>query len=630
VTEDPARRLAVSVGIVGLALLLASLALLILDWKAIDSPVTAQSVFIGAPIIGALGVLIAARRPKNPIGWLLLAIATSGALYLTAGLVAMRGLLNGTSPRSWVEWPAWVFNNGGFLAATLILFLILFFPDGRLLSPRWRVTGWLVFAAATLTLVSGMIALPAIQLSPRLPMVPSPLAVPSLDGLTNGDGTVQSALFFIIFVVLVVAVVARYRRSRGVERQQMRWFAFVAAAALGIFILTFFPPVSNAGTEVDKLTLDFGLAVVLPMTIGLAVMKNGLYDLDVVISRTLVYGSLAVFVTAVYVGIAVGLGTLVGSGGKPNLALSIVATAIVALGFQPVRERVQKIANRLVFGKRATPYEVLSQFSSRVAETYAGEEVLSRMARVLQEGTGAEAATVWLRGGDELRPAATEPNGAPGYEPQAMQNGSLPEIPGSTRTVAVRHQNEILGALSIVKRRGESLTPLEQKLLDDLAHQAGLVLRNVGLTADLQARLEELRLSRQRLVSAQDEERRRLERNLHDGAQQHLVALTVKLGLAEMLLTRDAEKAKAILVQLKATPTRPSTPCATWPGASTRRCSPTRGSPPPWRPRPARPPSRSASRRRASAATRRTSKRRCTSAAWRRSRTCRSTRQRRR
>ncbi len=117
--------------------------------------------------------------------------------------------------------------------------------------------------------------------------------------------------------------------------------------------------------------------------------------------------------------------------------------------------------------------------------------------------------------------------------------------------VVVRHQDEVLGALSIVKRRGEALTPLEEKLLSDLAHQAGLVLKNVGLTGDLQARLEELRQSRQRLVSAQDEERRRLERNLHDGAQQHLVALKVKLGLAEMLLTRDIEKAKATLTQLK-------------------------------------------------------------------------------
>jgi signal transduction histidine kinase len=115
----------------------------------------------------------------------------------------------------------------------------------------------------------------------------------------------------------------------------------------------------------------------------------------------------------------------------------------------------------------------------------------------------------------------------------------------------VRHQGEVLGALTVTKRRGESLTPIEIKLMDDLAHQAGLVLKNVGLTADLQARLVDLRASRQRLVAAQDDERRKLERNLHDGAQQYLVAIKVKLGLAGMLLTKDPDKAKATLTQLK-------------------------------------------------------------------------------
>jgi signal transduction histidine kinase len=241
----------------------------------------------------------------------------------------------------------------------------------------------------------------------------------------------------------------------------------------------------------------------------------------------------------------------VGSGGKPNLALSILATAIVAIGFQPVRERVQKVANRLVYGKRATPYEVLSEFSGRVAETYAADEVLPRMSRVLQEGTGAESATVWLRGLGELRPASTYPDSMAIPSSLPMSDGALPALGDVTRSVEVRHQGELLGALSVTKRRGESLTPIEEKLVDDLAHQAGLVLKNVGLSADLQARLDELRASRQRLVQAQDLERRRLERNLHDGAQQHLVALKVKLGLAEMLLDRDPAKAMATLEQLK-------------------------------------------------------------------------------
>ena len=132
-----------------------------------------------------------------------------------------------------------------------------------------------------------------------------------------------------------------------------------------------------------------------------------------------------------------------------------------------------------------------------------------------------------------------------------MVGDDLPNLPGE-EAVPVRHQGELLGALTVTKRTGESLTPIEQKLLDDLAHQAGLVLKNVGLTAELLARLEDLRASRQRLVAAQDEERRRLERNLHDGAQQNLVAIKVKLGLAEALAERDPAKARELVGQLKA------------------------------------------------------------------------------
>src|SRR5205807_5139760 len=140
------------------------------------------------------------------------------------------------------------------------------------------------------------------------------------------------------------------------------------------------------------------------------------------------YGSLAAFITAVYVGIVVGVGTLVGAGGKPNLVLSIVATAIVAVAFQPVRERLQKVANRLVYGKRATPYEVLSEFSERVAETYAADEALPRMARVLAEGTGAERAEVWLRSGGTIRPAAAWPVDTNGRTLLRVSGQLLPQI----------------------------------------------------------------------------------------------------------------------------------------------------------------------------------------------------------
>jgi signal transduction histidine kinase len=553
--ERRAVRLAWGVGLCSLGLVAATLVLMALDWKAVDAQTGVPFVpyLAQAPIVAILGLLIAVRRPRNSIGWLLLAVAAAEAICCFAAIVALGGLLAGASPRGWVVWAAVVFGITVELGPILLAFVILLFPNGRLLpGPRWRWATRVVVALITVAIASSLVAVAPIQMSTRLPSVANPLAVPALDGLTNGSPLTGIDLALML-VLLVASVVVRFRRSRDVERSQLRWFAYAAGAAIGLLILAFlgglFP--SSTADNVAWLAGILGLVVLVPAAIGLAIMRHGLYDIDVFVSRTIVYGSLAVFITAVYVGIAVGIGTLVGSGGKPNLGLSILATAIVAVGFQPVRERVQRGANRLVYGKRATPYEVLSQFSERVAESYASDEVLPRMAQVLAAGTAADLAEVWLRGGDELHRAAVFP--LQQSVPAAVHLNGATElsIPAADRAVEVRHQGEVLGALTVSKKRGESLTPIEIKLMDDLAHQAGLVLKNVGLTADLQARLDDLRASRQRLVAAQDDERRRLERNLHDGAQQHLVALKVKLGLVEMLLTRDPEKASATIVALK-------------------------------------------------------------------------------
>ncbi|MDQ4131244.1 MAG: GAF domain-containing sensor histidine kinase, partial [Actinomycetota bacterium] len=232
--------------------------------------------------------------------------------------------------------------------------------------------------------------------------------------------------------------------------------------------------------------------------------------------------------------VVVGLGRLIGASGD-NAVLLILATGLVAVAFEPVKERVQQLANRLVYGPRATPYEVLSAFSERVGETVATEQLLTRMARLLAEGTAAMRAEIWLVVADEARRAASWPeqDGAPVAMP--LDGDDLPDLGDVTAAVPVLHQGEVLGALAVVKPASESLTPTEDKLLADLAGQAGLVLRNVRLTAQLLARLDELKASRQRLVTAQDEERHRLERNLHDGAQQDLVSIKVRLGLAEQL-----------------------------------------------------------------------------------------------
>jgi len=518
---------------------------------------TGNDIVAGLPflVFPVVGAVIVSRQPGNPIGWLFCASGFINVIANLAGEYAFAGLIPGRRPlpaaglAAWLSY--WIWVPGNF---TVPLVLLLF-PDGGFLTPRWRWAGIATLAAMTFAAVTSMFV---VDPTGRLPLK-NPLGVTALAPIVPLITVVLSAIVLPLVLLGVISFGLRYRRSSRDVRQQMKWVMFAFALLPISFLLGSIAP-GGFGASPNMLStirdvVLFVTQVSIAVAIGIAMLKYHLYDIDVVISRTLVYGALALFITAVYVGIVVGVGTLVGSGGRPNLFLSIVATALVAVAFQPVRERLQKLANRLVYGKRATPYEVLAEFSARVAESYAGDQVLPRMAQVLADGTGAERARVWLRVGNSLTAAAAWPDGAgASHESELLVPGGqlLPDLPDCDRAAPVRHQGELLGALSVKKRTGEALTPVEEKLLDDLARQAGLVLKNVGLTTDLQARLEELRGSRQRLVAAQDQERRRLERNLHDGAQQHLVAIKVRLGLAEMLAVKDPAKLKQTLAQLVA------------------------------------------------------------------------------
>ncbi|MDQ6846677.1 MAG: sensor histidine kinase [Candidatus Dormibacteraeota bacterium] len=506
---------------------------------------------------GLVGGLVASRRPGNLTGWVFLFAAVVVALAGLADQYAQFALVTHPGSLPGAVWALWL---NSWLQVLIfpgaITLLVLMFPDGHLASRRWRpVAAAAVVLTVVLALPEGAFLPGPLQTTIANSSFVNPVGLPA-----NGPiGAVVGALgllwpvALLTFLVAASAPLLRMRRSQADERQQLKWIAYaIVTSALLIAVLSVAQLIDTSlPSWPAAMALAFGFGVAVPIAAAVAIFKYRLYDIDIVINRTLVYAALALFITAVYVGIAVGIGALIGGGGKPNLGLSILATAIVAVGFQPVRERVQRVANRLVYGRRATPYEVLSQFSERVAESYAADEVMPRMARVLAEGTGAQRADVWLRSAGTWHQAAVWPANAAVAEPIVAVNGTLPPVDIASRLVEVRHQGDLLGALSVTKRAGESLTPVEENLLTDLAGQAGLVLKNVGLTSDLQARLVELRASRQRLVTAQDEERRKLERNLHDGAQQHLVALKVKLGLAEMLASRDPEKAKATIAQLK-------------------------------------------------------------------------------
>ncbi len=491
----------------------------------------ANALSIIANIIGiSIGTVVAAKRPDNRIGWFFMAAGITLGISGLGNAYAIHALL--ADPGSWPggHFAAWLAAWTGFIPLFMLTFLFLLFPTGEVRSPRWRPVWWLLIVSTIVATSAGL------YYSTTTWSDPFPQS-----GSVAGTGSVL--FFLVLFLVPLVAsliaslaaVIVRAIYSTGDERLQIKWFATGAAFVVLSFLINF---TQGQVTPVWISVFQSVAFIFLFSTIAIAVLKYRLYEIDVVINRAVVYGTLAVFITLIYAAIVVGVGTLVG--GQSNKFLSAVAAAVIAIAFQPVRERSRRFANRLVYGKRATPYEVLSDFAERVAGTYAVDDVLPRTAHILAEGMGATRADVWVRVGSELRTAGSWPSAAVSHVPIADDLA----VPGASATVPVRYQGELLGALSVTKAPGEVLTSADTKLLADVASQAGLVLRNVGL-------IEELRASRQRLVAAQDEERRKIERNLHDGVQQQLVALNVQAGLLARASGGDASKLAGLAEQLQ-------------------------------------------------------------------------------
>jgi len=524
--------------------------LAIVDRSVLRTLDQADPVDLILPIgFAVIGTLLASRVPRNPTGWIFLGIALFGALSGVSTLYVFRDAHVGPLP--FTAWVAWAHDPLDWLVfpSGLAAFLFLTFPDGHLPSRRWRWVARFGFVVLALGFVFFVLE-KSIHLTGSRP-IRNPLGSIATIDMEQGAPGLIWLVGVGVLVASIVSVIVRTRRATGERRQQLRWLAVSSGvtvaglvALIGAFSLGFMPP---NGAFDGIIFLGFGVAV--PISCGVAILKHGLYDLDVVISKAVVYAVLAAFFTAVYLAIVVGIGTAIGS--SRSSFLTVLAAATIAVAFDPVRTRAKRFANRVVYGARATPYEVLSEFSDRLSGTYSVEDVLPRMATLLGEGTGARVATVWLRVGDELRPSAHWGGDGTELAPIEMRDGELPAVPDSSKVAAVRHREELLGALTVTKPPNEPLTVAEDRLVEDLAAQAGLVLRNVRLNEELRANLEELRASRQRLVTAQDGERRRLERNIHDGAQQQLVALAVQARIAEGLAGTDPEREREVLRQMQ-------------------------------------------------------------------------------
>jgi signal transduction histidine kinase len=498
-----------------------------------------------------VGALVASRVPGNPVGWLLLGSALA---YTLAGLGT--GL---AAPRSgglgWYLVAADLAGQPLYFAGLALGFLtLLLFPTGSLPSRRWRWAGWLIGAGWLLFTIGQTFGpgwLPGFDAA-------NPLSVGGSAGRVLNALQASGVLAAVGGLLAGVSLIVRFRRADGVVRKQIEWLAYAAAIVVAGIIASIplqLLPQTESVNNYENGIITLVLACI-PVAMGVAILTRRLYDIDVIVNKTVVYVSLAAFITAVYIALVVGIGQAIGQPDKAGFGLSILATAVVAVAFQPVRERVQRLANRLVYGKRATPYEALSTFADQLGATVPADELLPHLARVLADATGAARTQVWLADGGVLRlqaacPAADE-DAERRREAIALPARGLPDFPGITRAFEVSHGGERLGALTLAKRPGEALTPVEGRLAAQLAAQAGLVLHNAGLTGQLKERMAELRASRKRIVAAADGERRRLERNIHDGAQQQLVALSVMARLAETTVDSDKEAARAMVLQAQA------------------------------------------------------------------------------
>jgi signal transduction histidine kinase len=491
-------------------------------WGAIGSLVGLAYCVVGA--------LIIRRHHRHVVGWLAGLGGFATSLSIFAGAYA--AFAAGGHPLPGAAWMLWLRQwlwDPGF--EMLFILIPAVFPDGRLLSRRWGPLVWLAAASALAQVTADSLDptfVPAVGFSAG-----SPPSIPAVL-IAVSAATTLAALF-----AAVASVVVRFQRSRGVARQQMKWF--VAAVVLqgilwaGSLIPALTYHVAPYQAPYFDVAIPFAL-LALPLAIGIGILRHRLYDIDLVISRGVAYAALAAFITAAYLVVVVGAGLLIGTGGRPNLPLSIVATALVAVLFQPMRARIDRLANRLVYGAPANPYEALARLSQSTA-TGTTDDVLRQIAHAIASGAGAERARVRLLLAGGRSQSAASPTDASGRFGPAM---------------AVHHRGELVGEIEIAGGG-------EARLTEPLVAQVGLVLHNLRLSAELADRLVqieaqagELTASRMRLVKAQEVERRRLERDLHDGVQQELVALIAKVRLARNQLARDPELAEGTLAELQA------------------------------------------------------------------------------
>jgi len=408
----------------------------------------------------------------------------------------------------------------------LILFVLLLFaclfPIGRT-APRWTLA--LILAGAVWTLVA--------WLNPGLQLVrmPRPYNFLMILGWLGAGMVVQ---------------IYHYRHSNPIQRQQTKWVILGAtAAAIGILgqAASSFWSIPSGLPSVLFDLLGYPaiqlFKLFLPLTIAFAILRYRLWDIDIIINRTLVYGALTVIVIGIYVIVVGTLGSTIQ--GRSNLLISILATGLVAVLVQPMRDRLQRGVNRMMYGERDDPVTVLSQLGQRLEGTLAPDAVLpSLVETVAQTLKLPYVAIETMRDTRIGSQPTTESSSISISSPIIAYGQPQPDV----MRLPLIYQSETIGQLLVAPRaHGEMLSPMDRHLLENIAHQAGMAVHAVSLTADLQH-------SRQRLVTAREEERRRLRRDLHDGLGPNLASQGLKLAAVKQLLENDPASAAPLLDQV--------------------------------------------------------------------------------
>jgi signal transduction histidine kinase len=446
-----------------------------------------------------VSTLIIWRGPDNRIALIVaLTLVTLGPIIVVADPPA-------ASPW-WVPDACLTFLNG-----VLLVLVFLLFPTGHFV-PHWMRWTLVMFLVGDLSFF--------FPDTPLLPNVP----VSQLGWLVVvGE-----------FSTVAAVQLYRYRRvSSPRERQQTKWVVFGLAVPITVYLLLtvlglLFPllPQRSPLYLLASNEAAFTLPLFLPLSFGFAMLHSRLWDIDIIINRTLVYALLTAIVVGVYILVVGMLSTLFSASGN---VISLLATGLIAVLFQPLRARLQRGVDRLMYGERDEPYAVLSRLLSRLEATLAPEVVLPTIVETVAQALKLPYTAITLKQGDAFAVAT-----------------SYGQAQGQPLVLPLVYQTETLGQLLLGPRATEdSFTAADRRLLEDIARQAGVAVHAIRLTTDLQR-------SRQQLVTTREEERRRLRRDLHDGLGPTLASMTLKLDAARNLLTRNPPAVEPLMGELKA------------------------------------------------------------------------------